>query len=138
MPNLDSQIIQKYLLSYKVKDLDPLVVSDSHCYCSKFGKNLPGQISENSLACCNEPSQTHIHVNLTFRKWSLLSASKSIISVPQPSQKLWAQTSAKISPKVGAVPNISKHLAFFRQMNLLQKWYFLMLFGGPRQKIKTK
>ena len=28
MPNLDSQIIQKYLLSYKVIDLDPLVVSD--------------------------------------------------------------------------------------------------------------
>ena len=28
MPNLDSQIIQKYLLSYKVIDLDPLVVPD--------------------------------------------------------------------------------------------------------------
>ena len=28
VPNLDSQIIQKYLLSYKVIDLDPLVISD--------------------------------------------------------------------------------------------------------------
>ena len=90
----------------------------THSYCSEFGKNLPGQISVNSPASQTGPSQLHLHELSTSWKWSEVSLEYKIISVAQLSQELCLQTLGKISPQIGAVPNIWLFSAKEMQNNL--------------------
>ena len=102
-----------YLISWPFLSYSNMVPT-THSYCREFGKNLPGQISENSPASQTGPSQPHLHedqplgngLRLLYRVQDhFCSSTESRVMPPNVGQDLSTNRSS------------SKQLAFFCQIN---------------------